>query len=100
MSKANAYIKTTKDKNLKKQSAVYNSGTLMTAGMNWYIPSKVIIKQSLRDLPYTVSPKKANSKAVVKSENINYVPYICVNITNSVIFMIWLIYLTILQSFN
>ena len=42
---------------LKKQFAVYDSGTSVTLkqGMNWWTPSKVIITQSLKHLTLTVS---------------------------------------------
>ena len=92
-----------------KQFAVNDSDTPVTlkqtrsSNLVWIAspPSKVIIMQSLKNLAWIVSVKKNNDKVLVKSRNTSVTSLEYVQtLNNSSIVMIYLMYLTILQSFH
>ena len=78
----------------------WNKIKVIKPGMNCKTPSKVIITQSLKDLPQTVPAKKPMLIIFVKSENTSVISLNMCQSENSGIFIIYLTYLTILQTFN
>ena len=79
----------------------WNKVELVKISMICYTSSKVIIMQSLKDIPYTVSTKMPTLKFLSnKKKKPLYLPWTCANMKNSGIFIIYLIYLAVLKSFN